>query len=798
MGSVRLRRWRISPHAGTSAHLVKRPFAFLSVSLLVSALPSFATSGGGSSVGGFCLEPGGRRILYVASEGGEGGCTDALHALDVGSGRSTLLLGCSADEKRRQKLLQGCTPLSATSPSALGLVTTLVSRGGATTFTDLPDDPGLWFPQRLTYPQRLELRRDGALVGALDFSTCLYTSHPKVAWLTLFVVPKKPFGVLTVTHLGTCIESGYLKDDLLLSPRLFEAKGAPPPRQNPRPDPVVLKPPDVEFSEEYLKAAKQLERANKLAAAAHYREAADEHRRFEVARALEAACLDPDSGRLHTRGMAFELEPGTTTSLSACRTSACNARPVNCAPLQSEWLSALGIAASVRSAGKPQVPAPGGRQGDFIVQCPQALVLARNGAPLAVHPFSSACPSDTPVRLDAWPVPQKQLTVFRLTGTMKDGHQGSTEFFTIAMKGLKPSRRKVLTEAEHWLLLDLPPVDRAELLNDAGMALYRQERFEEAAGSFGQAWAETWNRQPRLFIALFNQAAALARGGHVDQSLGLLRQLLSFSTERKRFVANVATDDAFAELRTDARLTSLLAEPDCCLETISQKTPEWTSVVRWKNGEPVLLHRVELRHGAKVGEFDAEAGFARSWNEAGKLRSEELLAGGEKSGPSRRWDDAGNLLSETMYVEGLKSGLEREWSSTGQLISETTYEAGAMTGRRRTWFPTGMPKSDSQLVEGRVTGPSRTWYESGQLETEAIVDGDDRAKPDGGAETVHFRRWSASGQLLGESWTIGGLWHGTWREWSESGQLTSETRFEKGVRRGETRTWTDDGGVSPR
>ncbi len=259
----------------------------------------------------------------------------------------------------------------------------------------------------------------------------------------------------------------------------------------------------------------------------------------------------------------------------------------------------------------------------------------------------------------------------------------------------------------------------------------------------------------------------------------------------------MATDDAFAALRTDARLVALLAEPDCCLETISEKTPEWTSVVRWKNGEQVLLHRVELRHGAKVGEFDAEAGFSRSWNEAGKLRSEDLLAGGEKNGPSRRWDDAGNLLTETMYVEGLKSGLEREWSSTGQLISETTYEAGAMTGRQRTWFPTGTPKSDSQLVEGRIIGPYKTWYESGQLETEeAIVDGG--ARPGARADTVHFRRWSASGQLIGESWAIGGLPHGTWREWSESGQLTSETRFEKGVRRGETRTWTDDGGVSPR
>lgn len=705
---------------------MKRPFAIVSAGLLLSALPSFATSGGDSSVGGFCLAPDGRRILYVASEGGESGCNDSIYSLDVSSGRSTVVMACEFDEgadKRRQKVLQGCTPLVATSPSTLGLGATLRSRGGAPTFTSLPDDPRDSFLERATYPQRVELRRAGTVVGAHDLSSCLFSSKPKVARLTLFVAPQQPFAVLTVTHPGSCSESGYLRDELVLFPRLFGARGAPAPRPSSREELVALKRPDVEFSDVLLSAAKQLERAKRHAAAEQYRQTAEESRRFAVARALEAACLDADSGRFHAWGTGFEPEVGNTTRLKACQTSPCETRPVTCALLPSESLDALGVTASVRRAGPPRVPEPGTHVADFTVQCPQELVLSRNGARLAVHAFESACPSSAPARLVAWPVPQKKLIVFRLTPN-GGWPQAPSEFFVIATPGLKPSVRKDVTEVQHWLPLDLPPVDRIQVLDDVGMALYRKGRFDDAARYFESAWAESWNRQPRLVIALSHQAAALARAGHADQSLSLLRQLLSFPAERERFVASVPTDDAFAALRTDARFIALLTEPDCCLETVSTKRPESTMVIRWRNGAAVLLHRLEFRNGAKVGEFDADAGFSRRWNETGDLLGEDLLVGGEKNGASRTWDDQGHLMTETTWAEGLKSGPARQWSPTGQLISETTYADGVMTGRQRTWYSSGKPKSDAQLVEGQIVGPNKTWNESEEPALDAgTVDG---------------------------------------------------------------------------
>jgi tetratricopeptide (TPR) repeat protein len=385
--------------------------------------------------------------------------------------------------------------------------------------------------------------------------------------------------------------------------------------------------------------------------------------------------------------MVFDFETGTSSPRGPLEPP-----PAECTPVQSEWLDALGLVATLRPPPLPAIPAD---PSNFGRRCNQVLVLTRNGQPFAVHPFEGFCSGEA--KLVAYPLPALKRTLFKL---VVDGVAG--DLFAVATPHARRSDRVLPTQAVNWLLLPSPWANAAQARNDAGMTLYRQERFDEAVAYFESAFQHSLGEGPALFLALFNQAATLARVGRKEGSLAVLRQLLSYSAHRARFVKKVRADQDFTSLREDPRLEALLTEVNCCLDgTLSERVKE---VVRWTNGESVTVERVEVLAGVKQAEFNAVKGVDRTWYPSGQLSREAVLLHGEKSGVARRWYASGKLRLETTWRDGVKNGRERSWSDTGQLLSESSFVDGVRRGRQREWYPSGQLKSEFNDVKGVPTG----------------------------------------------------------------------------------------------
>jgi tetratricopeptide (TPR) repeat protein len=197
---------------------------------LLAALPAEATTGGSSSAGGFCLERGGKRILYVYSQGGESGCED-LKAIELATGRDSVLLGCYQGQLERTKLLEGCQPLVPARLEELGLGAEIHQAGSPTYEVIRGGQPVLADDFSTRCPQALTLQRGTQRLSQWNFAPCcnsMYSEEtPPVAAMTAYALPGKPFLLLLLRHPGRCYESGYIQDESLLVPDAFGAQGAP-------------------------------------------------------------------------------------------------------------------------------------------------------------------------------------------------------------------------------------------------------------------------------------------------------------------------------------------------------------------------------------------------------------------------------------------------------------------------------------------------------------------------------------------------------------------------------------------
>lgn len=241
--------------------------------VLLGSSRSLASTGGDSGVGDFCLEAGGKKVLFVHSEGGESGCWDSLGALDLATGTHYEIVPCGEEhEEERQKARTGCEPLVARSLDSLGLRATISGsneRPKAVTAESLPEFPDLLRPAGNV--KVLTLRRGKRALGSIPVTACAFgmtDSRPRTASLVAFGLPGKRFAVVTVTTLSVCYESTYKSTEELFLEDGWRESAKTPAGPTVTEVPLGLLPTD--FAKTWNDAGMTLYRAGRLKDAAAY------------------------------------------------------------------------------------------------------------------------------------------------------------------------------------------------------------------------------------------------------------------------------------------------------------------------------------------------------------------------------------------------------------------------------------------------------------------------------------------------------------------------------------------------
>lgn len=262
--------------------------AVLILSLL--SCSAFATTGGSEYAGGFCLEPGGKRILYARGDNSEAGNGDWVIAIDLATGKeSELVSGADFDTSivQSEKVREGCTPLLPATLEEVGLkARSITPPGGDTQKLDgaqLPDDTWLFRP---VHPQVLELQAGGKTVLSLPYSICYGVAGQPVN-ATAYVMPGKSFAAIAFTYTGICYEGGYLAAKVLFLPSIGRVKKLPPRAEDEKvSSSIPTQPPKLKTDRLYNDAGMAAYRAGRFEVASRYFRDA-----FELSKAVKAPYL---------------------------------------------------------------------------------------------------------------------------------------------------------------------------------------------------------------------------------------------------------------------------------------------------------------------------------------------------------------------------------------------------------------------------------------------------------------------------------------------------------------------------
>lgn len=185
--------------------------AAAALSMMLFGSAASATTGGSEYAGGFCLEPGGKRVLYGRGDSSEAGNGTTIIAIELATGKSTQLVSGENYEEAElagPKAMEGCTPLVAAKLAELGIqATTRTPRGGNEHAFDGKTLPQAEMFSRLMHPQILSLKSGIKTLASEPFGVCYLSTSPAVA--TAFIAPGKTFALVAFTFRGLCYEGGY-------------------------------------------------------------------------------------------------------------------------------------------------------------------------------------------------------------------------------------------------------------------------------------------------------------------------------------------------------------------------------------------------------------------------------------------------------------------------------------------------------------------------------------------------------------------------------------------------------------
>ena len=122
-------------------------------------------------------------------------------------------------------------------------------------------------------------------------------------------------------------------------------------------------------------------------------------------------------------------------------------------------------------------------------------------------------------------------------------------------------------------------------------------------------------------------------------------------------------------------------------------------------------YRTEYQVSPESGERE---GFARRYDPAGNLISEELYTAGKLEGKRTAYYPDGSVELVENYREGLFHGEYITYDSSGNLRLLGNYTDGVMSDTWFRYWPNGRMREEVTVSDNKENGPFREWYENGE------------------------------------------------------------------------------------
>ena len=146
---------------------------------------------------------------------------------------------------------------------------------------------------------------------------------------------------------------------------------------------------------------------------------------------------------------------------------------------------------------------------------------------------------------------------------------------------------------------------------------------------------------------------------------------------------------------------------------------------------------------------------------------------GEREGFARRYDPAGNLISEEAYTAGKLEGKRTAYYPDGSVELVENYRGGLFHGEYITYDSLGNLRSLGQYTDGVMSDIWLRYWPNGRLREEVTVADNTENGP--------FREWYENGEPRAAGTYENGKEEGPLWQFDESGQLIAYRNCEAGV-----------------
>lgn len=158
-----------------------------------------------------------------------------------------------------------------------------------------------------------------------------------------------------------------------------------------------------------------------------------------------------------------------------------------------------------------------------------------------------------------------------------------------------------------------------------------------------------------------------------------------------------------------------------------------TGVWTCKNSSGKKIISITFRKGKKNG-------WAREWDDRGRLRTESWWANDLLSKPARTFQGSGKRSIWGGFEKGARNGYFSKYDSNGIEIADVNYKDGSRSGRTRVFYPNKKLRFRLDYQNDQPNGEYWSWHKNGNIKAHGFMKD--------GTPTGNWDQWDESGQKI--------------------------------------------------